>query len=151
MGIDPFGGSGTGGFFDTFGAFGTLFSVFLAIFAVMFVVVIGAFVYHGIGYARSPLMSAPARVVGKRADVSHHSDASISSTSMNSRTTTRYFVTFELADGQRLELHTDGRQYGQLAEGDSGILNWRDVVLRGFQRDLRRPDPAPRQVGGPLV
>ncbi len=38
-------------------------------------------------------------------------------------TSTWYYASFQLPDGQRLELSLDGREYGQLAEGDSGILN----------------------------
>ncbi len=50
-------------------------------------------------------------------------------------TSTWYYASFQLPDGQRLELSLDGREYGQLAEGDSGILNWRDDIFEGLQRN----------------
>lgn len=50
-------------------------------------------------------------------------------------TSTWNYASFQLPDGQRLELSMDGREYGQLAEGDSGILKWRDDIFEAFQRN----------------
>ena len=43
---------------------------------------------------------------------------------MGSSTYTRYFVTFELENGGRVELGVKDSEYGMLAEGDQGLLTY---------------------------
>ncbi|HIW31099.1 MAG TPA: DUF2500 domain-containing protein [Candidatus Luteococcus avicola] len=133
MGIDPFGG---------FEMFDLVFNGFSVLFALMFLLVMGAFVYRAVRYARAPRMSSPAVCIAKRTQVTGHSsamggagEASGMGMAATGTTSTWYHATFQLPDGQRLELSMDGREYGQLAEGDSGILNWRDDIFEGFQRN----------------
>lgn len=133
MGIDPFGGSEM---------FDLVFSGSWVLFALMFLLVMGAFVYRAVRYARAPRMSSPAVCTAKRTQVTGHSSATrgageASGTGMatTGTTSTWYYASFQLPDGQRLELSLDGREYGQLAEGDSGILNWRDDIFEGLQRN----------------
>ena len=47
---------------------------------------------------------------------------------------TWYGATFQFADGSRRELDLSGRGYGLLAEGDRGMLTWRDTVFKGLDR-----------------
>lgn len=48
---------------------------------------------------------------------------------------TYYYVTFELANGERTELSVNGTQYGLLAEGDTGTLKSRGKAFVSFQRE----------------
>ena len=47
---------------------------------------------------------------------------------------TRYYATFELPNGERMELSMNGRQYGALAEGDTGILTRKGSSFVSFAR-----------------
>ena len=47
---------------------------------------------------------------------------------------TTYFVTFEMKSGERVEFGLDGRDYGLLAEGDEGTLDYQGTRYLGFQR-----------------
>jgi len=77
---------------------------------------------------RLPPLSSPARVVDKRSAVAGSQYA----------TGTTYFVTFELPDGQRLELAVNGQADGQLVTGDTGTLFWQGTQFNGFQREILR-------------
>lgn len=50
-------------------------------------------------------------------------------------TSTRYYVTFEMDDRQRIELTSNGRQYGLLAEGVTGLLTFQGEWFKDFKRD----------------
>lgn len=58
----------------------------------------------------APRLTVAARVVAKR----YRFDDSFN----------RYFATFEVESGDRLELSLTGPEYGQLAEGDEGRLTF---------------------------
>lgn len=48
---------------------------------------------------------------------------------------TAYYITFEfLDDGERLELRVPDKQYGLIAEGDYGILNYQGTQFNAFER-----------------
>ena len=72
--------------------------------------------------------SVPVRVVAKRPD--------FNGTEMT------YYVTFQMADGQRLELSVEGVQYGMLAERDVGILNYQEDQFLDFKRKVDIPHGA---------
>jgi hypothetical protein len=51
-------------------------------------------------------------------------------------TTTFYYLTFEFTDGSREEFGVTGEEYGLLAEGDRGMVQYRELgtkVLIGFR------------------
>ncbi len=75
-----------------------------------------------------PLLSAPAKMVAKRMQVSR--------TSGDSMTHTHYYATFELETGERREYRVDGQEYGLLVEGDVGDLNFQGEWFKGFQRRM---------------
>lgn len=109
--------------------FGGAFEI---IFILMFVLIFGTivvFMILGIGQwhknNNSPRLTVPATVVSKRSSVSHHHDA---------HTSTSYYVTFQVASGDRMELHLSGKEYGMLAEGDSGDLSFQGTRYLGFVR-----------------
>ena len=82
-----------------------------------------------------PIRTVEAEVVAKRSDVSfvqyggHHGDS-------NAYADTRYFVTFQTENGERTELAVEGREYGMLAEGDSGQLTFQGPRYMGFERNV---------------
>ena len=53
---------------------------------------------------------------------------------MGSPTYTRYFATFEMDNGRRMELNVKDSEYGMLAEGDQGRLSFQGTRYLGFER-----------------
>jgi len=90
-----------------------------------------------------PLLAVSARVVVKRFEVSGdwHNDWPVPSLNRQPylSTKTRYYVTFELEDGERVAYSVSGSEYGMLTEGDQGTLSRQGSWYKGF---VRRPKPA---------
>ncbi|MBJ8344345.1 DUF2500 domain-containing protein [Antrihabitans sp. YC2-6] len=74
---------------------------------------------------QQPVLNERARAVTKRTDTSGHSDGP---------TSTTYFVTFQIGSGERREFRIRGKEYGKIAEGDSGELVYQGTRYKGFQR-----------------
>lgn len=101
----------------------------VAVQAVLWMAVIALFVW---AFARKrpkppsgPVLEAEGTVVGKRTAVGGGGNIGVSQ---------GYYVTFELADGQRLELGASGQQYGLIVEYDQGRLVYQGGLLRRFDR-----------------
>lgn len=117
------------------------FGLFEVMFFLVFALVIGVFV---IGLVRgvtqwnknnqSPRLTVEATVVSKRADVSHHRHSSGPDHMGHMHSSTSYYVTFQVASGDRMELHMSGQQYGMLVEGDHGDLSFQGTRYLGFVR-----------------
>lgn len=112
-------------FFD----FGSIF------IAIIFIIVIGVVIYNIVkGVStwtknnNSPILEVQSKVVTKRTKVSGGAGESSSHTS--------YYVTFEVASGNRMELMVNGKQFGQLVEGDNGILKFQGTRYLGFSRSV---------------
>lgn len=112
--------------------------LFSTMFGIIFVIVIGIFIVtfvKGIGRwnknNESPILTVEAAVVSKRMDVSRHHNSEMMS---NSYSSTKYFVTFEVESGSRIELEVKGEDYGLLAEGDHGKLTFQGTRYKGFER-----------------
>lgn len=74
-----------------------------------------------------PVLTKDAEITGKRIEVSGGSG--------NSSASTTYYATFEFADNkERLELRLPSKDYGLLAEADSGKLTFQGRRYLGFQR-----------------
>lgn len=122
------------GFFDsTFGGFGGGPGIFGIIFVLVFLFIIGMFVFViGSGIRQwsknnqSPRLSVPAEVVTKRTNTRGGSG--------DSRAHTTYFATFEVSSGDRMELHVTGQEFGLIAEGDMGILTFQGTRYISFDR-----------------
>ncbi|WP_256093113.1 DUF2500 domain-containing protein [Lysinibacillus sp. FSL M8-0337] len=78
----------------------------------------------------SPELTVPSKIVIKRTDTRGGSG--------NTSAHTSYYVTFEVQSEERLELKLDGRNYGQLAEHDFGILPFQGTRFKAFERQKRR-------------
>ena len=72
----------------------------------------------------SPRLTVPARVVSRRAEITHHQHSH----------STWYYATFEVDSGDRMELNMTGQEYGMLAEGDQGMLTFQGTRFLGFER-----------------
>ena len=111
------------------------FNIFF-IFTATMIFGITCFVFYNVfknwRYNKSqPRLNVNAKVVSKRTDVS--SSMNSSNNSLTS-TSTWYYVTFEVESGDRMELSVTGYDYGQLAEGDEGILYFQGIQFLNFDR-----------------
>ena len=86
-------------------------------------------VRRGSQIANSPELSSDATVLSKRIEV-----ASID----GGRTTQRHFATFQFPSGERAEFELTGHEFGLLAEGDQGTVQWKGPRYRGFTREIMR-------------
>lgn len=119
------------GFFDAF-----MFRLFPVIFGIVFILILGVFiativksVFTRSRNNRSPRLTVDAAVVTKRTDVSHHAHKGYSHSS-----STRYYVTFQVESGDRMEFRMEGSEYGMLAEGDHGKLSFQGTRYLSFER-----------------
>ncbi|MGN1030708.1 MAG: DUF2500 domain-containing protein [Butyricicoccaceae bacterium] len=115
--------------------------MFELLFGLVFLTVIGVFIMNivrGVGEwnrnNQSPRLTVSAVVCAKRTDVTHHHHNDASTGAMHVSTSTTYYVTFEVESGDRLEFHVSGREYGMLAEGDRGMLNFQGTRYLSFER-----------------
>ena len=129
-----------------FDSFDTTFSIMSALFPIVFLCILGAFVAVAIRGIRtwnknnhSPQLSVAARVVSRRTEVSHHSFANggdvTGAQGYSTSSSTWYYVTFEVESGDRMEFSVDGREYGMLAEGDVGKLTFQGTRYLSFVRN----------------
>ena len=114
---------------------------FFTLFWLVFIIVAGLFIYNiGKGVMEwhsnnnAPKITATAKIVGKRQNMNmcYHSTGNSNGACS---TSTNYYVTFELEDGQRLEFHVKDRVYGLLAEGDCGTLSYQGTRYLKFKRN----------------
>lgn len=130
MGYSPFGGVGD-----------IMFSVMPVIFVFMFLLVLGVIIGSLVKGAKqwkrnndSPVLTVDAIVVTKRTDVSHHRSGTDNMHSSSSSSTT-YYVTFQVASGDRFELVVRDTEYGLLVEKDEGKLTFQGTRYLGFERN----------------
>ena len=105
------------------------FHLFEVMSLLIFAVVIGIFIsvlVKNISRNRkdnnSPRLTVEATVVTKRTHVwGDHSH-------------TNYYVTFQVASGDRMELEIQSNQFGYLVEGDRGKLTFQGTRFLGFER-----------------
>ncbi|WP_025692525.1 DUF2500 domain-containing protein [Paenibacillus zanthoxyli] len=104
--------------------------VFFKIFFLVFFSIIIYAIFKGIkqwmANNASELLTVSCTVVAKRFRVSGGSGDSSSSTA--------YYVTFEILNGDRVELKVPGRLYGLIVEGDRGDLTYQGTRFKGFER-----------------
>ncbi|MCD7829110.1 MAG: DUF2500 domain-containing protein [Clostridiales bacterium] len=117
-------------FFDLFfdlldGLFPILFTLIFAVVIVTLVVTIVRGLREWSDNNRSPVLEVEAGVVAKRADVSQ---------TMNNAGDTTYYITFQVRSGDRMELRVSGKDYGQIVEGDFGMLTFQGTRFLGFRR-----------------
>ena len=121
-------------------SFGFGYGMFEGMFTVVFVLIFGVMIYAVVQAIlrkqkndASPRLTVLARVVSRRQEVTHHTQ-NRGDGILHTSSTTRYFVTFQVESGDRMELELDGSDFGMLAEGDEGRLTFQGTRFLGFQR-----------------
>lgn len=121
------------------GGFALMEAVFPVLFLVMFAVVIGMFAVTALRGLKqwnvnnhSPRLTVPAQVISKRTQVGHHHGGT--GVHDHGHSYTRYYVTFEVESGDRMELQVTGQESGLLVEGDRGQLTFQGTRYLGFVR-----------------
>lgn len=116
--------------------------VFGIMFNLVFFLVIGVFIVAAVrGLSQwnknnhSPRLTVEATVVAKRTHVSRHHHTGNVNDFHHTSTSTTYYVTFQVASGDRMELQLDGYEYGMLVEGDRGALSFQGTRYLGFARN----------------
>lgn len=71
-----------------------------------------------------PVIQLKAVVVSKRSKMRRH----------NNNSFTKYYVTFELENRERMELAISEAEYGMLAERDAGLLTFQGTKYLSFER-----------------
>ncbi|MDR1712114.1 MAG: DUF2500 domain-containing protein [Propionibacteriaceae bacterium] len=104
-----------------------VFSVFLVFGGIVWLIVVGSFLWPLLKNAGQPVLTSHARVVDERTEISG-----------SPSTHTTYFATFELPSGERVELEVSGSTSGQIVTGDAGMLTWQGTAFKGFQREILR-------------
>lgn len=112
-----------------------IFIILFLILVVLFLVTFLAALVRGIGQwnrnNHSPKLTVEAQIVSRRSDVTYrHRSHEHVHTSSN----TIYYVTFQVASGDRMEFAVPGVEYGMLVEGDRGQLTFQGTRYLGFQR-----------------
>lgn len=119
-----------------------MFNVMPWFILIVFVLVFGMIIFgiiKGIGqwkYNNSqPVLDVTARVTGKRTHTTRSVHSGAGETGMQHRhSSTTYYVTFEVESGDRLEFTVNSREYGLLAENDTGMLRFQGTRFLGFTR-----------------
>lgn len=112
------------------GMFFLVFFLILFLFLGLLIFNIGKEIVQWSKNNRSPRLTVEAAVVAKRSEMRRHHDAH----GAGSHTRTKYYVTFQLAGGDRMELGLSGQEYGVLVEGDRGRLTFQGTRYLGFER-----------------
>lgn len=110
-----------------FQMFNVMFTVMFVLFIVVFVVMVGRSLFRWNRNNHSPRLTVAATVVAKRQHVSRRNGDT-------HRTSSSYYVTFQVESGDRMEFHVDPSEYGMLVEGDRGQLTFQGTRYLSFQR-----------------
>ncbi len=120
--------------------FGFGYGMFEGMFTIVFVLIFGVMIYALVQAIlrkqkndASPRLTVLARVVSRRQEVTHHTQ-NRGDGILHTSSTTRYFVTFQVESGDRMELELDGSDFGMIAEGDEGRLSFQGTRFLDFQR-----------------
>ncbi len=141
---------------DMFSGFNTMFNLVFGLVIVVFIVVIALFVVNAVKAARqgmannaAPEVTAQARIVDKRIQLSGgtthsapswNSDGGLmnSGISHSDPVSEQHYVTFEQPGGERFEMKVPASDYGLLVVGDQGTVTMKGTRYLGFQRELMR-------------
>jgi hypothetical protein len=116
-----------------FGGGDWFFSLFPILFGAVFALILGMIIFAIFKNIRQwsynnkqPQLSVAAEAVTKRPAVRGGGN--------DTSARTDYFVTFEVDSGDRMEFEVRPQEYGQLVEGDRGILSFQGTRFLGFNR-----------------
>lgn len=118
---------------EMFSVMNTALPIFFIIILGIILISVGRGILRYAFNSKQPLLIVPTIIVGKRTEVSHrhNTDTAVS------HTDSKYYITFEVESGDRLEFAVTGSEYGQCAEGDQGKLSFQGRRYLGFERLAR--------------
>lgn len=122
-----------------------MFYIFNVLFSIIFFCILALIIYNIVKNIstwnqnnHSEILTVPAKIVAKRTKVSQHQQPNAGDATgahgFTVMSSTSYYVTFELENGERMELSVKGPEYGMLAEGDTGALSYQGTRYLGFER-----------------
>lgn len=118
-----------------FGGFNIMFSLFPIMFFLVFGLIIFTIakgIKQNMYNNKQPIIPVQTKVVAKRYNVSHHTNGTNDNIHHSSNTT--YYATFEMTNGERMELHVPASEFGMLVEGDEGTLQFQGTRFISFTR-----------------
>ncbi|MUG47489.1 DUF2500 domain-containing protein [Paenibacillus woosongensis] len=115
---------------EMFGVMNTALPIFFIIILGIILISVGRGILRYANNSKQPLLIVSTIIVGKRTEVSHRHNTDTAVSQMDSK----YFITFEVESGDRLEFPVSGLEYGQCAEGDQGKLSFQGNRYLGFER-----------------
>lgn len=118
---------------EMFEVMNSAFPIFIVVLIGILAITAASGINRYISNNRKPKLSVQSLIVGKRTEVSHRHDPDLSV----NRTDSKYFITFEVESGDRLEFNVSGEEYGQCSEGDEGKLTFQGTRYYGFERGRR--------------
>ncbi len=102
--------------------------IFLVIWLILFFWIIAKNISQFIENENSPVLTIPATIVDMRRKTHHHHHKHGHHHSHS------YHVTFEMENGERLELRMKRYEYNELSVGDRGMLTHQGTRYQGFAR-----------------
>lgn len=102
--------------------------IFVVIWFILFFFIIAKNIGRFIENENSPVLTVPAMIVDMRRKTHHHHSGNHHHHSHS------YHVTFELDNGERLELRIKRNAYNELSIGDRGMLTHQGTRYQGFVR-----------------
>ncbi|MGD9568760.1 MAG: DUF2500 domain-containing protein [Sedimentibacter sp.] len=121
--------------FSSFGGFDLMFSLFPIMFFLVFGIIIFSVIKNiqvNMHNNKQPIIPVQAKIVAKRYDVTHHNHGNAGNMHHSSRTW--YYATFEMTNGERMEFQIPSQEFGLLAEGDEGTLQFQGTRFISFTR-----------------
>ena len=119
-----------------FGGFDLIFNLFPIIFFIVFGLVIFTFIkgiQQNMHNNKQPVIPVEVKIVSKRYNVSHHNHHD-SDNMHHTSSSTSYYATFEMTNGERMELEIPSGEFGLMAEGDEGTLQFQGTRFISFTR-----------------
>lgn len=98
--------------------------LFVVIWFVLFFYIIVKNIGQFIENENSPVLTVPATIVDMRRKTHHHQNHHSHS----------YHITFEVENGERIELRVKRYEYRELTIGDRGVLTHQGTRYKGFER-----------------
>lgn len=125
--------------FDVIRYYGLIKTIVILAFIFIIILIIIRSLHTGFQWHKNnhtPQVSTPSTVVSKRIDVTHHNHGANMNQGMgfHTSTSTKYYVTFQVEHGDRIEFKVSGHQYGLLAKRDQGIVTYQGTRFICFRR-----------------
>lgn len=105
--------------------FDVMFTIIPMFILFIFAVILGLITKQGLSYAKDrqkPVIPVRAKILAKRTHV------------WGDNSSTNYFATFELENGERMEMQVPDNRIGYMVEGDQGTLSFQGNLFVSFEK-----------------